>query len=130
MKKTAVTILAIVSMGIAQAQSGVPAHAYGYVLPMPRPVMPEIIKDSPAALLEEGMGRLLELLRRVDLNPRSLGQYMDVEIAPYFDFSYMAKSAAGNMYRHMSSDQRLRMAERIKHHLLSTMVRKLDSYNN
>ncbi len=128
MKKTAVTVLAVVSMGIAQAQSGAPA--YGYVPPMPRPVMPEITKGSPAALLEDGMGRLLAHLRRTDLDARSLGQYLDTEIAPYFDFSYMAKSAAGNMYRHMSASQRSRMAERIKQQFLSTMVQRLVSYNN
>ncbi|WP_456379380.1 MlaC/ttg2D family ABC transporter substrate-binding protein [Thiolapillus sp.] len=130
MKKTAVTMFAILSMGIVQAQSGVPGHAWSYVPPMPRPAMPEITKDSPAALLEKGLGRLLEQLRRTDLDARSLGQYLDTEVAPYFDFAYMAKSAAGNMYRHMSADQRSRMVERIKQQFLSTMVQRLDSYNN
>ncbi|WP_457671835.1 MlaC/ttg2D family ABC transporter substrate-binding protein [Thiolapillus sp.] len=130
MKKTVVTLLAMASMGVAQAQPGAPAYAYGYAPPVPVPVMPEATKDSPAALLEEGMGRLLAHLRRADLDAHSLGQFLDSEIAPYFDFSYMAKSAAGNMYRHMSADQKSRMAERIKRQFLSTMVQRLVSYNN
>lgn len=138
MKRTVITMLAVMSMGIAQAQPGTRAPGYGYApVPMPRPQMPvarpaapEFAKDSPAALLEEGMGRLLERLRSKDMDSRSLSKYLNAEIAPYFDFSYMARSAAGNMYRHMSADQRSRMAERIKQQFLSTMVQRLVSYNN
>ncbi|WP_456404038.1 MlaC/ttg2D family ABC transporter substrate-binding protein [Thiolapillus sp.] len=137
MKKTVITLITMMSMGLAQAQPGAPVRGYGYMPPMPmraapppEPAAPEFAKDSPAALLEEGMGRLLARLRSKDLNARALSRYLNSEIAPYFDFDYMAKSAAGNMYRYMSADQRVRMAERIEQQFLSTMVQRLISYNN
>jgi len=145
MKKTMFTMLAVMSMGAVQAQPGTPVPgSYGFappmprqiapaprqVAPMPRPPVPEYAKGSPAAVLEEGMERLLERLRSKDLNTDLLRNYLDNEVAPYFDFDYMAKSAAGNMYRHMSEGQRIRMAKRIKQQFLSTMVQRLISYNN
>ncbi|WP_456414032.1 MlaC/ttg2D family ABC transporter substrate-binding protein, partial [Thiolapillus sp.] len=45
-------------------------------------------------------------------------------------FEYMAKSAAGNMYRYMDDGQKARMAQRIERQFLSTMVQRLVSYNN
>lgn len=128
MKNTVITVVAMMTMGIAQAQPASPMR--GYVPTMPGPAAPEFTKDSPAALLEKGMADLLKRLRSKDMNTRALGRYLNAEIAPYFDFDYMAKSAAGNMYRHMSAGQHARMAERIKQQFLSTMVQRLVSYNN
>ena len=138
MKRTVFTLLAVMSTGVAQAQPGTAIPpAYGYAPPMPRQVAPlpprpapEFVKGSPAAVLQEGMGRLLKRLHSKNLDTDSLRKYLDTEVVPYFDFAYMAKSAAGNMYRHMSEGQRKRMAERIKEEFLSTMVQRLVSYNN
>jgi phospholipid transport system substrate-binding protein len=130
MKKTVITILSMTAMGVVQAQPGTPMPGYGYVPPAPRYVAPRYAKDSPAAILQKGMGQLLERLRSKELDTGSLSVYLDTEVAPYFDFTYMAKSAAGNMYRHMNDVQRVRMGERIKQQFLSTMVQRLISYNN
>ncbi len=136
MKKTAVAIMAVMSMSVAQAQPGSGMPPYGYAPPMPGP-MPrpvpaprEYPADSPAALVQKGMGALIQRLQSRDINPRSLEKYLQDEVAPYFDFEYMAKSAAGNMYRHMSDSQKKRMAQRIERQFLSTMVQRLVSYNN
>ncbi len=136
MKKTAVAIMAAMSISVAQAQPGSGMPPYGYAPsmpgPMPRPVPAprEYPADSPAALVQKGMGALIQRLQSGDIDPRSLEKYLQDEVAPYFDFEYMAKSAAGNMYRHMSDSQKKRMAQRIERQFLSTMVQRLVSYNN
>ena len=138
MKKTAVAIMAATSMSIAQAQPGTGMPSHGYApsmpgpMPMPRPVPAprEYPADSPAALVQKGMGELIERLRSRDLDPRSLEKFLQDEVAPYFDFEYMARSAAGNMYRYMNEEQKERMARRIERQFLSTMVQRLVSYNN
>ena len=137
MKRTVLMLLAMTGAGISQAQPGAAMPAYGYAPPMPRPMAPmarpqarAYAKDSPAALVEMGMGRLIERLQSKDLDTAALRKFLDSDVAPYFDFAYMAKSAAGNMYRHMSEDQRARMEQRIKEEFLSTMVQRLVSYNN
>ena len=136
MKKTAVAIMAVMSMSVVQAQPGSGMPPYGYAPPMPGP-MPrpvpaprEYPADSPAALVQKGMGALIQRLQSRDISPRSLEKYLQDEVAPYFDFEYMARSAAGNMYRHMSDSQKKRMAQRIERQFLSTMVQRLVSYNN
>ncbi len=130
MKKTAITILSMTAVSLVQAQPGTPMPGYGYAPPAPRYAAPQFAENSPAAVLQKGMGNLLQRLRSKELDVRSLSIYLDTEVAPYFDFHYMAKSAAGNMYRHMSQEQNARMAERIKQQFLSTMVQRLISYNN
>ncbi len=139
MKKTAVAILAIMSMGATQAQPGTGMPAYGYAPPrmpgaMPmRPPVPAPRKypaDSPAALVQKGLSDLVARLQSRNLDPRSLEIYLQEKVAPYFDFEYMAKSAAGNMYRYMSDEQKQRMSQRIERQFLSTMVQRLVSYNN
>ena len=138
MKKTAVAIAAVMSGGIALAQPGTGMPPYGYVPPMPgampmrrpAPAPREYPVDSPAALVQKGMHDLLDHLQSKDLDTRSLEEYLQEQVAPYFDFEYMAKSAAGNMYRHMSDEQKARMAQRIERQFLSTMVQRLVSYNN
>jgi len=91
MKKTLIALLATLSMGIVQAQPGTPmrGYGYGYMPPAPKPAAPVYAKDSPAALLEEGMGRLLKQLRSKDLDSGVLSTYLNTEIAPYFDFDYL-----------------------------------------
>ncbi len=138
MKKTVVAIAAIMSAGTVLAQPGTGVPPYGYApsmlgpMGMPRraPAPRKYPADSPAALVQKGMGALIQRLQSGDLNPRSLEKYLQDEVAPYFDFEYMAKSAAGNMYRHMSDSQKKRMTQRIERQFLSTMVQRLVSYNN
>jgi phospholipid transport system substrate-binding protein len=138
MKKTVAAIAAVLSVGLVQAQPGTGMPPYGYTPPMPG-VMPmrrpapaprEYPVDSPAALVQKGMNDLLARLQSGDMNAHSLETYLQEQVAPYFDFEYMAKSAAGNMYRYMSDEQKARMAQRIERQFLSTMVQRLVSYNN
>lgn len=86
---------------------------------------------GPAEELEKGMGKMLSFLQQ-DQKPsqESMEAFLSEEIAPYFDFAYMAKSASGSMYRHMSDDQKAHLTAVIKKQFLETMAYRLGAYNS
>ena len=86
---------------------------------------------GPAQALEEGMGKMLVFLQQEQKpEQQALEAFLSSEIAPFFDFPYMAKSASGAMYRHMSEDQRAHLAAVIKKQFLTTMAHRLGAYNS
>jgi len=128
MKKSVVLALALISASAAQAQPyGMPAPGYGAPAPQAAQRFPA---DGPAAMTQRGMEQLLEYLQNSDGDLKELGAFLNTRVAPYFDFAYMAKAAAGNLYRHMSEEQRARLAARIKRQFLSAMVEKLGNYSS
>lgn len=85
---------------------------------------------GPAARLKEGLDKLLGYLaKQENLQKDRLMAFLDRDIAPFFDFDYMAKVAGGGMYRQLSDAQRSRMSNRIKQDFLTTMARRLSAYN-
>ena len=95
------------------------------------PIPVEAEAAGPAAELERGMGKMLAFLRQEQRpDPKALEAFLVQEIAPFFDFAYMAKSAAGPMYRHMSDEQREHMTEIIEQRFLTTMAQRLGGYNS
>jgi phospholipid transport system substrate-binding protein len=86
---------------------------------------------GPGELLRVGVNKLLNFMRQSERpNPDLIMAYLDKEIAPYFDFAYMAKWAAGPRYRSLNVQQRDMLAERIKSMLLATLSQRLISYAN
>lgn len=85
----------------------------------------------PDVILKEGMTKLLKFMRQQDRpNPQAIGAFVESDIAPYFDFAYMAKWAAGSSYRQMSAEQKAAAEQQVKELLLSTLVQRLGSYEN
>ena len=143
---TAAILLA--SAGLAQAQYA-PSYGYGYaprVMSQPVPTLPqqrpqpmaapalapapeqaeETAADAPDALLREGMGALLAFVGGEDKpDLEQLAAFLEAQIAPYFDFGYMAQMAAGPLYRKMSEEQRTRLTDKLKTDFLMTMTEKL-----
>ena len=86
--------------------------------------------DSPAALLREGVDKLLVFMRSEQASsPDELAAFLDTEVAPFFDFDYMAKVAAGGMYRMMSEQQRSEMADKLKITFLGTLADRLGGFD-
>lgn len=87
-------------------------------------------QPSPAALLKDGMEKMLAFLRR---SPRpgsnEIVGFLDSEIAPFFDFAYMARAAAGPVYREMDAAQRSRLEARLKEEFLGTLAMRLFEYD-
>jgi phospholipid transport system substrate-binding protein len=61
-------------------------------------------------------------------SPEQLAAFVEKRIAPYFDFEYMAKTAAGPRYRGMNAKARAAITARLKRSFLSTLTEKLAGY--
>jgi phospholipid transport system substrate-binding protein len=111
--------------GVAQAQ--MPQYGYG---PSPYRAAPRANPTTEAAgVLREGMDKLIEFLAQ-DERPNKLqvAAFLDKEIAPYFDFAYMAKWVAGPGYARMSGDEREALAAKLEARFLGTLAKKLAQY--
>jgi phospholipid transport system substrate-binding protein len=86
---------------------------------------------TPSAALRAGVDRLLGFLRREDRpSEEAVAAFLDSEIAPFFDFAYMAKSAGGRLYEQLNADEQQAMAADIKRTFLTKMAEKLGAYDN
>jgi len=86
---------------------------------------------NPALVLRAGVDRLLAFLN-AETRPsaEALAAFLNSEIAPYFDFDYMAKSAGGRLYENLDGPRRQAMAEDIKRTFLTKMAQKLEGYDD
>lgn len=58
----------------------------------------------------------------------AIARFLDKEIAPLFDFDYMAQMAAGRSYKRFNESQRTAMADLIKRMFLTETTMKLMEY--
>ncbi len=123
----------------AQQPYRTPYAGYGHGLPQqqmpaPRPAarqkkISEV--EEAGAVLKEGLKKLLGFFSNNQVPNRQLiAAFLDKEIAPYFDFAYMTKWAAGGRYMRMSEQQKMMMEQQLKTQFLSTMAQKLSSFKN
>jgi phospholipid transport system substrate-binding protein len=112
--------------GAAQAQP----PQYGYGGPSPYGMTPRTSPvEEASAFVREGMTKLLEFLGQ-DEQPNKLqvAAFLDKEIAPYFDFAYMARWVAGPAYVRMNPDQRKALAAKLEARFLSALAKQLATY--
>ena len=125
MKVNYFIVLALLSVFAIQAHAS-PGYAYpkaGQGLQRTEP--------GPGVILKEGMTKLLKFMRQQDRpDATAINTFLETQIAPYFDFAYMARWAAGPAYRNMNEEQRNAMAQDIKKMLLSALSQRLGSYQN
>ncbi len=112
------------------AISGV-AHAQSYPIGRTGPYYPpyQVEQSEPAAILKAGLRKLLAFARQND-NParEEVRLFLDREIAPYFDFSYMARWAGGRSWRYLGEARRLELEQQIKVDFLTTLAMRLSGY--
>ena len=84
--------------------------------------------ENPIAMLQKGMDKLLDYLTEHQ-NGDGLGEFLERQVAPLFDFAFMAKAAAGRYGRHMTEEQHQRLAKKLQVMFLSAMAEKLSSYD-
>lgn len=83
----------------------------------------------PDALLREGIERLTDFLSTGNRpNPTQIQAFLERDIAPYFDFGYMARWAAGTLHRRMSDDQKVALSDHLRTTFLAALARNLGSY--
>jgi phospholipid transport system substrate-binding protein len=125
MKIKLITISILLLFFMAQLQA---SPGYGY--PHPGQMTGQQVAD-PGEVLREGVTKLLQFLRQKNSpNEAAVQAFLDKEIAPYFDFAYMAKWTAGPAYRNMDIQQRKMLEQKIKEMLLTSLGQRLGSYDN
>ena len=86
--------------------------------------------SNPAIAVRAGMDKLLAFMDG-DERPssRALAQFLNNEIAPFFDFDHMARSAGGRLFESLSGDEQRAMVNQIKRSFLTKMAEKLSAYD-
>ncbi len=120
--KTAILILASLSSflvsGTVSAQPGYGPPPTAYQQPM------------PGELLRDGISKLLVFIQSGDGRDRAAMEvFVEREIAPHFDFSYMTQWVAGPRFRYMNNQQRNELEARLRQEFISSMLRQLASYD-
>ncbi|MEN8178474.1 MAG: ABC transporter substrate-binding protein [Pseudomonadota bacterium] len=125
MKIKFVALAILMALLVVQVQA---SPGYGY--PQQRLNLQQ--QDTgPGVILREGMTKLLKFMQQKERpNPQVIGGFVENEIAPYFDFTYMAQWAAGPAYRKMNEAQRNVVEQKVKEMLLTTLIKRLGSYDN
>ncbi len=119
--KTAILILAILfSLAVVSPVSAQPGYAPppGYQQPM------------PGQVLRDGISKLLVFIQSGGVRDRAATElFVEREIAPHFDFSYMTQWVAGPRFRYMDNRQRNELETRLRQEFLSSMLNQLASYD-
>ncbi len=109
--------------GLASAQpyypSGAtpPAHARQVQVP------------GPTLILKQGLQRLTAFMgSEARPNSRQIAAFLDQEIAPYFDFDYMARWAGGRLWQKMTPQQRREFEGQLQQMFLGTLAQRLGGY--
>jgi len=87
------------------------------------------VPATPDQVVRRGIDRLTGFLMGAqDPSPEAIRAFLDIEIAPHFDFTYMTRWAAGPMYRRLSAEQHARMTAVLKNLFLSALAKNLGTY--
>jgi ABC-type transporter MlaC component len=85
--------------------------------------------DMPGGKLREGIDKITAYLATSEnRNPKELAAFVDKEIAPYFDFTQMAKWIAGRTYRYMDAAQRAAFEKTVEEMFMGAMVRQIAGF--
>ena len=89
----------------------------------------QVQAPGPAMILRQGLQKLIAFMGG-DERPgsRQIAAFLDREIAPYFDFGYMARWAGGRMWQEMSPQQRLEFESKLQQMFLGTLAKRLGGY--
>ncbi|MEJ2388514.1 MAG: ABC transporter substrate-binding protein [Chromatiaceae bacterium] len=121
--------LVLGTFGVAQAQPPYPYAPNAYPPGAHRPTLRVSRGEEAAEVLRQGMEKLLDFLGQKEKpNRLQVAAFLDKEIAPYFDFGYMARWVAGSRYGTMSGAQRKALAATLESRFLGALARHLSRY--
>ena len=87
--------------------------------------------SEPAAILKTGISTLTAFLKSGGAQDRQQAMaFLKTEIAPFFDFAYMTRWAAGPAWRRMGPEQKAMMQEQLTSSFMTTLVQNLATYTN
>jgi len=117
--------VAVIGLALGLVAPTLQAQPPGYYGPPPVRQQAE----GPAAILSEGIGKVTAFLSQGgSRDPDAVEAFVRSEVAPYFDFAYMARFVAGPRYRYMSADERKQMEKALVGMFLGAMAEKLSGY--
>ncbi len=86
---------------------------------------------GPAQVLRQGVGKLIAFMGQPNRpEAAQIQAFLDSEIAPYFDFNYMARWVAGPKHRSMNAAQREEMKSQLEAMFLGTLAKRLGGFDN
>ncbi|MEA3275754.1 MAG: ABC transporter substrate-binding protein [Pseudomonadota bacterium] len=119
----------VVLLGFGGAVQAQPQYGYGPPPGAYRPAPRVTPSSEAAAVLRKGMDEMLEFLGQEEKpNKLQVAAFLDKEIAPYFDFDYMAKWVAGPRFSGMSEEQREALAAKLEARFLGALAGQLSKY--
>jgi phospholipid transport system substrate-binding protein len=87
--------------------------------------------SEPAAILKTGISTLTAFLKSGGAQDRHQAMaFLKTEIAPFFDFEYMTRWAAGPAWRRMTPEQKTMMQEQLTSSFMTTLVQNLATYTD
>jgi phospholipid transport system substrate-binding protein len=97
--------------------------------PLPPLPPPQTQVSGPVEVLQEGIGKVSAFLNQGGTaDPVQLGAFLESEVAPYFDFEYMARWAAGPRYAQMGENERQALGGTLRRMFLSSMAEHIAGY--
>jgi ABC-type transporter MlaC component len=127
MKKIALTIVSIFSLISINAQAQVPGYGYS----QPYAYYPNYQQQSPAQLLEMGVKVMQDYLKSGKLdNNDKIVDFLDSQMAQFFDFEQMARWAAGFHYNRMNSAQQYIFQSNLKKMFFAAFARIVSAYGD
>ena len=114
------SVLMLVIAGVSVAQESYPGY---------RNMQQQIQSPGPAAILQQGLSELTRFMNQEQRPGRKqLMYFAESQIAPYFDFQYMARWAGGQRWRLMDDRQRQKFGQQLKSQFLAAMIQKLSRF--
>jgi phospholipid transport system substrate-binding protein len=81
---------------------------------------------SPDQIIRQGIDRLVGfLMGSGNPDPQTVRNFVELELAPHFDFAYMARWAAGPLFHRLSPQHRAALATRLRLLFLDALARHL-----
>ena len=119
----AVLVVVVLVSALTHAANAAPFQPYY--------AAPQTDISAPAHIVKTGITKLTKFIRSgAAQNPKQARTFLEAEVAPYFDFNYMSRWAAGPAWRNMSPEQRASMQRQLTSAFMTTLVQKLTSYTN
>jgi len=116
--------------GILVGCSGfVSAQPYYPIGAAPSADAQQVQAPGPALILKQGLQRLIAFIGSKERpDSRRIAAFLDQEIAPYFDFDYMARWAGGRLWQEMTPQQRREFEGQLQQRFLGTLAQRLGGY--
>jgi phospholipid transport system substrate-binding protein len=113
---------------LAAPASYPPPYQPSYPQPYSTPYAPNDLAE-PAMILRRGIDILTGYLDdNKGIPPDQLRQFLEQEIAPFFDFKRMSYWAAGTLNRYFTPQQRARFTTELRERFIGAMLQQLTGY--